>query len=144
MTLTYRANRSGTLHAAYSGQCRVGYIERRQITSRWLWQLSLIRPEGGAFFGIEEDEESARAELEKNFVYWLAVAGLQLKEINRADQSGDRGPRPGAEELRSSRTCGREWRTCQTSSPSPCCCLIFCRTSAPSRRPRGSEKCPRK
>jgi hypothetical protein len=73
--LTYRSNASGTLRAAYLGRVRVGYVERRKY-ERWLWQAILLRPEGGAYHGVEDTEEEARESLEQSVHNWLVEAGI--------------------------------------------------------------------
>ncbi len=81
--ITYRANRAGTLQAAYVGTVRVGYVECLNPTfpsPHWRWQLILLRPEGGAYFGKTDTEEDAKDVLLQSFTHWLACAGLQPKE----------------------------------------------------------------
>lgn len=73
--LQYRANRSGTLHAAYLGACRVGYVERR-ANGTHLWQAIFVRPEGGAYVGKEDDEQSAKDALLKSVIHWIESTGL--------------------------------------------------------------------
>jgi hypothetical protein len=73
-TLTYHPSKSGTLLAAYCGECRVGYVESRG--PRWLWQLS-IADSVMLNFGREDDEVAAKEALESTFDHWLASAGLQ-------------------------------------------------------------------
>lgn len=79
--ITYRSNRTGTLHAAYLGSVRVGYVEMRSPYPRsgWLWQLILLRPEGGALLGVADTDDDARAALRTALDYWLQCAGLQSK-----------------------------------------------------------------
>ncbi len=74
--LTYRPNRDGSLHAAYLGTVRIGYVERRAY-DRWLWQLSLLSPEGGYPRGIVDNEEDASAQLAPHLDRWLNCAKLR-------------------------------------------------------------------
>lgn len=73
--LQYRTNQSGTLHAAYLGAVRVGYVERRP-NSIYMWQAIFVRPEGGAYVGKEDDEQIAKEELRKAVLHWIESAGL--------------------------------------------------------------------
>ena len=77
VTITYRSNKTGTLHAAYCGACRVGYVEMGMF--QWRWQLIVLKPEGGAYWGRGEDEQDAKDRLEKNFQHWMTSAGLKEK-----------------------------------------------------------------
>lgn len=79
MTLTYRANRTSTLLAAYAGACRVGYVERTTF-ARYRWQLSLVQSSGNYAYGVEDNEDDARERLQAALCYWLDCAGLQPKE----------------------------------------------------------------
>jgi hypothetical protein len=79
MNIVYKSSRSGTLHAAYLGSVRVGYVEQRRHDRFW-WQLIFLRPEGGAYFGREGDEQEAKAELEKAVLHWTECAQLQSKK----------------------------------------------------------------
>lgn len=81
--LVYRTSPNGRVHAAYLGSCRVGYVEERD-NGRWMWQSIFLRPTGGAYFGKESDEGSAKALLEMSVHHWLVEAGLQLKEKSDA------------------------------------------------------------
>lgn len=74
--LAYRANRDGSLLAAYRAQCRVGYVEWRPTTRRWRWQLSLIQPEGGFKFGVADSEQAAKDALAAAMMHWCACAEL--------------------------------------------------------------------
>lgn len=74
--LTYRSNKSGSLHAAYCGKCRVGYVEER-ATRRHRWQLSLVSHDGHYTFGVDDSAATARESLERAFHYWLGNASLK-------------------------------------------------------------------
>lgn len=74
--LQYRSNRANTLHAAYLGSVRVGYVETRPF-GRVLWQTILVRPEGGCYCGKEDDLESAKEALSRAVHHWLISANLQ-------------------------------------------------------------------
>lgn len=78
VTLTYRPSASGRIHAAYLGDCRVGYLEHR-ITDRWLYQLSLVHPHGGGYIGTCDTREEAEDMLERSLRHWLTSAGLAYK-----------------------------------------------------------------
>jgi hypothetical protein len=86
--ITYRSNKADTLRAAYIGTVRVGYVEKRNsfLNTGWRWQLILLRPEGGAYWGFEDDEDEAKIELTKAMNHWLACAGLQPTE--KRDDAG--------------------------------------------------------
>lgn len=76
--LTYRANRDGTLVALYLGACRVGYATSQGARSpgTWLWHLTLVRPEGGAYAGRQPSLEAAQAAAARAVGEWVAAAGL--------------------------------------------------------------------
>ncbi len=73
--ITYRSNKSGTLHAAYLHLVRVGYVERR-LNNKWRWQLIFLQPNGGAYYGGADDEDGAKDELARNLQHWIDCAGL--------------------------------------------------------------------
>jgi hypothetical protein len=75
--ITYRANRVGTVLAAYRGECRVGYVTRSDVT--WGWELKLMHPSGGHYYGTAGTEDKARAALENAFREWMVHARLQEK-----------------------------------------------------------------
>lgn len=84
-TITYRTNSSGSLQAAYLGAVRIGYIDKKQ--SDWIWQLILLRPEGGNYFGRSENEDEAKSCILTSAVHWLDAANLQPKETTHATPS---------------------------------------------------------
>lgn len=104
--ITYRANDRWTLHAAYCGSVRIGYVEdRERFTAHgWRWQLILLQPEGGAYWGFVSDEGEAKAALEQAFTHWLAEAGLQQRreddDIGRTKQSVRRGNGGGVKDTK--------------------------------------------
>lgn len=73
--LTYRPNKTNTIYAAYLGSVRVGYVERRP--NSWLYQTSLLRPEGGSYSGRVDSEIEARDELVKCVLHWIQCAKLR-------------------------------------------------------------------
>lgn len=75
ITLTFRSNRQGSLEAAYLGGCRVGYLQR--CATDWLWNTTLLRPEGSAWYGRGETQESAREQITDAVRQWVAAAGIQ-------------------------------------------------------------------
>lgn len=80
--LTFKANAAKTLHAAHSGNVRVGYVEHSRLgteTDRWIWSLNTIQPKGGRASGIETSEEKAKTALGLAWVAWLIAAGLEVK-----------------------------------------------------------------
>lgn len=96
--ITYRSNKSGTLFAAYSGACRVGYVEQRASFTQpgWRWQLILLRPEGGAYWGFVDSHGEAVAALEASFTHWTVEAGLQPKTTEKSNDK-DRSERERVE-----------------------------------------------
>jgi hypothetical protein len=86
MMLTYKANATGTLFAAYCGACRIGYVEHSRITSesdRWIWSLNTVQPKGGRATGIVGNEATAKSLLEAALYAWLDAAGLEFKSNSR-------------------------------------------------------------
>lgn len=77
--LTYRPNRAGTLHAAYLGAVRVGYVEARP-NGRWIYQSIFVRPEGGCYCGRVDSDEEARSCLLAATKQWVTEAGLRRVE----------------------------------------------------------------
>lgn len=96
--ITYRANERGTLHAAYCGAVRIGYVEDRErfTAAGWRWQLIMLQPEGGAYWGFVNDEIEAKQELEKAFTHWMSSAGL-IKENSDDPRRTDKGIRVAAQ-----------------------------------------------
>ena len=80
--LTYKANASGTQHAAYCGACRIGYIDNTD-DERWIWSLNTIQPKGGRASGIVGNEATAKSLLEAALYAWLDAAGLEFKSNSR-------------------------------------------------------------
>lgn len=72
--LTFRPSRSGELVAAYLGACRVGYAQRGSRQQGWVWNLSLVRPEGGLYMGREPELEGAQRALEACAGAWVGAA----------------------------------------------------------------------
>lgn len=77
--LTYKPSASGRLLAAYSSQCRIGYIELR-AHGRWRWQLSLVAPRGGYPTGVADDMQEAKETLLAHYQHWITSAGLTPQE----------------------------------------------------------------
>jgi hypothetical protein len=82
--LTFKANRNGTVQAAYCGIVRIGYVDQSN-DDRWLWSLNTIQPKGGRASGIETTETLAKGALEYQWMLWLTAAGLQLTEPSNAE-----------------------------------------------------------
>lgn len=76
--LSYRANRTGTLHAVYRGEVRVGYVARGQRERDWTWNLYLLRPHGGGYMGRAESLEVAKQECATALLEWATHADLMV------------------------------------------------------------------
>jgi len=74
--LTYRANPSKTKFAIYSGACRLGYIDERS-RGGYIWQLSMLRPEGGIYTGAADDLDKAKQDAQDAFAIWCQSARLE-------------------------------------------------------------------
>ena len=72
--LTFRSNRQGSLEAAYLGACRVGYAQR--TAQDWIWNTTLLRPEGTAWYGRAATQEAAHEAMTAAVTEWVAAAGL--------------------------------------------------------------------
>lgn len=92
ITLSWRSNRAGDLQAAYLGGCRVGYVA--EGGGGWLWHLTLLRPEGGAYMGRAEDLGTARAALAGAVGEWMVHAGLCSADPAEAPPGASAGPVP--------------------------------------------------
>lgn len=79
--ITWRSSRSNSLHAAYLGEVRVGYVEQT-LTRRFRMQLIFLQPGGNSYFGVFDTEEDARAALLVSVEHWLDAAGLQQRKTN--------------------------------------------------------------
>ena len=77
--INYRSNQAHTLQAAYSGQVRIGYIDRSN-DQRWLFSLNTIQPQGGRIHGIKATEQEAKDALWEAWVEWVKAAGLEFIE----------------------------------------------------------------
>lgn len=74
IALTWRSNRQGSLEAAYLGLCRVGYAQRS--AHDWIWNTTLLRPEGTAWYGRASSQEEAHEKMTAAVTDWVAAAGL--------------------------------------------------------------------
>lgn len=75
IALTTRSNRQGSLTAFYLGGCRVGYAQ--QSAQDWIWNTTLLRPEGTAWYGRANSLEDATRQMTDAVTDWVAAAGLQ-------------------------------------------------------------------
>lgn len=78
VALTWRSNRQGSLEAAYLGACRVGYAQR--TSDDWIWNTTLLRPEGTAWFGRAPTQDAAHEQMTAAVTEWVAAAGLAAEE----------------------------------------------------------------
>lgn len=78
--LTYRANKGDTLHAAYRGDVRVGYVTVYG-SKRVMWNLIFLRPVGGQYMGWSPSLDQAKIDQEAAIREWTKHA--LLKESNR-------------------------------------------------------------
>lgn len=77
--LTYRSSLSGRHNAAYCGNVRVGYVDCRSSGHGWHWQLIVLQPMGGAYWGKSGTLEEAKEMIEMAFHHWVVEAGLQQR-----------------------------------------------------------------
>lgn len=78
--LTFKSNKAGTLFAALSGRARVGYVGKGNLPGRWIWHLSLLRPDGDGYMGVEASPDEAKAAIQAGFTEWLGAAGLSVTQ----------------------------------------------------------------
>jgi hypothetical protein len=80
--ISWRTSSHGTLHAAYLGRVRVGYVA--EVTSAKFcghrWGLNLLRPEGGHYTGRSDLLEEAKVEMERCLREWLEAVGLGVPD----------------------------------------------------------------
>jgi hypothetical protein len=79
--INYRANKTKTLHAAYRGACRVGYVGHnpRPHVEPWTWELRMLGPAGDHPMGRATTFETAQVALETAFEEWMMHAQLMEK-----------------------------------------------------------------
>ena len=73
--LTYKPNKTATLHAAYRGSVRVGYVAE-STRGGYTWNLYMLRPAGGGYMGRCDTMEKARQEMSESFLSWMRCADL--------------------------------------------------------------------
>ena len=74
--VTFRDSRSGRVAAAYSGQCRIGYLDQR-ADDTWRWSLAVLSPEGSSPSGVCSARATAELALSTAFDAWLRAADLR-------------------------------------------------------------------